>query len=330
MTQALSLMTAHINRFRGSYDPHPTDLWTVDTALHAIRCGRWQEHIIKLRTTLTTQGKGIYDHYKKSLDAFSFGGTFAPTRTKYHLTQHSGLAHYDFDHLADLTHAGAILCAVPSVVYLFTSPSGLGLKAGLRIPVVGTDRAYKHAWQCGADFLEEHTGLVADPSGKDICRLCFVSYDPEAYLEPEAEVFPVPPMPAPTSSPQEASARAIPHTANRRQQYLQQAIDRAIRLIVESVPPTTTQPGTRHRSRLKAARLLGGYVAGGFLSYSEAYAILEGIVQHHTAHITKSMRTIADGLRYGMRTPVQYADLECERLAWCAAHGYASAQRESN
>jgi hypothetical protein len=328
MTHHLTPLTADVNLYRGSYDAHPMDIWSLKVALNAIREGKWHNQITKLRTTLLIGGKGIYDHYKKCLDAVSFGGTFSPTRAKEHLTQHSGLAHFDYDHLDDLAHARSILCAVSSIVYVFASPSGAGLKAGLRIPLVASDRAYKHAWQCGADYLEEHTGLVADPSGKDICRLCFVSSDSDAYIHLQADLFPVPPLPAPRPrTPRSSASRRLPH-ADRREQYLQQAIDRACRLIVDSIPPTATSPGTRHRSRLKAARLLGGYVAGDFLSYGDAYAILEGIVQHHTAHFSKSMRTIADGLRYGMRTPVHYEDLEQERLAWCAARGYATTQRE--
>jgi hypothetical protein len=334
MSAPLAPVTAHINRFRGAYHPHPTDCWTLDEALQAIRTGRWQDQMRTLRRTLTHGGKGLYDQQKKTLDAFSFGGTFAPTRSKEHLTQHSGLGHYDYDHLGALDHAREVLCAVPAVVYVFASPSGLGLKVGLRIPVLPSDRAYKHAWQCGADYLEAQTGLVADPSGKDICRLCFVSYDPEISLNLEAEVFPVPKVPAPLPSRRGARS-ASPgarsgSTRDRREQYVQQAIARARRLITESVPPTSTTQGNRHFNRLKASRLLGGYVGGGFLSYSAAYALLEGLVQHHTAHVARSMRTIADGLRDGMRTPVHYEDLEGERLAWCAAHGYATTPREGN
>ena len=320
-------LQAHVNLFKGSYDPRPTAIWTLEHALTAIREGDWQNQIEKLRHTLATHGKGIYNHYKKCLDAFSFGGVFEPTRAKEHLIQHSGLIHLDYDGVPDVADVLAVLCDVPGISYIFLSPSGCGLKVGVRVPVIDTDRQYKHAWQCVADFLEEHTGLIADPSGKDISRLCFVSYDPQTYINLHADVFPIPPLPAPTMPPV-AARRLLPLSDDRHHQYLQQAIDRAIRLIVASVPPTPTSPGTRHRSRLKAARLLGGYVSGDFLSYSEAYAILEGIVQHHTAHFSKSMRTIADGLRYGMRTPVRYEDLECERLSWCAAHGYATAQRE--
>jgi hypothetical protein len=319
-----------INLFHGSYDPRPTSIWDLPAALSAIQRGTWQREIATLRRLVTQEGPARYTHAKKALDAFSFGGTFAPTRAKHHLTQHSGLAHYDYDHVDDLAAVRAVLCVVPSVVYVFASPSGTGLKVGLSIPLVDSDRAYKHAWQCGADFLEACTGVVADPSGKDICRLCYVSYDPHIALNLEAEVFTLPPPAAPARPADRAAAvppgRPLP--ADRAAQYLQQALNRARHLIVSSVPPTATTPGTRHASRLKAARLVGGYVGGGFLSYDAAYATLEAVVQHHTDHLARSMRTIADGLHFGMRTPVTSAQLDRERQAWCVAHGYAPPQQK--
>src|SRR4029434_9570617 len=71
MTQTLAPLTAHVNLFRGSYDPHPTAIWTLEAAIRAIRTGTWQNQMSKLRHTLATQGKGLYDHDKKRLDAFS-------------------------------------------------------------------------------------------------------------------------------------------------------------------------------------------------------------------------------------------------------------------
>ena len=86
-------LQVHVNLFKGSYDPRPTAIWTLEHALTAIREGLWQHQIEQLRHTLAISGKGIYDYYKKSLDAFTFCGTFAPTRVKERLTHHSGLAH---------------------------------------------------------------------------------------------------------------------------------------------------------------------------------------------------------------------------------------------
>jgi len=122
----------------------------------------------------------------------------------------------------------------------------------------------------------------------------------------------------------------VPLACDRRQQYVDQAIARAVKLIERSYPASPGTPGTRHHARLKASRLLGGYVGGDLLRYEDAYHILESVVQDHTLHLAKSMRTIADGLRYGMRTPVTYDQLERERLAWCAAHRYTPQAGEGN
>jgi len=32
--------------------------------------------------------------------------------------------------------------------------------------------------------VTDYNGVEADPSGKDICRACFLPYDPDAFLNP--------------------------------------------------------------------------------------------------------------------------------------------------
>jgi hypothetical protein len=335
-----SHLSCQCSYFRGSYDPTPVDTRNLAAVLSAITSDTYAHQITWLRNTLRSHGKGIYDHYKKRLDAVTFGGTFAPTRAKDHLTQHSGLVHLDYDGVHDVAGAKAVLCAVPALAYAFISPSGCGLKVGVRVTPVSDDSAYKHAWQSVADHFEHQYGIMADSSGTDISRLCFVSWDPDAYVNLDAEVFPLPLWPEVFTFESKNSSPSVPPprpplppprpaspATDRRAHALQQAITRAVRLIEHSRPATPSTPGTRHRNRLKAARLLGGYVAGGLLTHTEAYAILAAVVRHHTTHFDRSMRTIADGLQYGALAPVYFEDLEQERLAWCAAHGYTSAQR---
>jgi hypothetical protein len=323
----MSLADTRISCFRGGYDPTPTAHGSLAQVLTTIGSDAYESQITKLRYTLHRQGKGLYDHYKKLLNAATFGGTFSPTRGKETLLQHSGLVHLDYDHVCDLAHVREVLCGAPTVAYVFVSPSGHGLKVGVHVAQVADDASYKHAWQVVSDHVASQYGLEADPTGKDISRLCFMAWDPDAYVHLDAEVFVVPPLvvpPPPTPATRHTSTSP---TGDRRDTYLQQAIARAIKLIENSRPPTNGTPGTRHRNRLRAAMLLGGYVAGGFLSYDEAYAILADVVRANTLHFERSMRTIAGGLRYGERTPVTYEDLEQERLAWCAANGYTPAQR---
>jgi VirE N-terminal domain len=326
----MSLHTARVSCFRGAYDPSPIAQGTLAQVLHTIVGGVYEHQIMTLRNTLHRHGKAIYDCHKKLLNGFTPCGTFTPTRAKHHLRQHSGLVHLDYDHVSDLATVRGILCVVPTIAYAFVSPSGLGFKVGVRVAQVVDDSTYKPAWQAVSDHFAETYGLEADPSGKDISRLCFVSWDSDAYVNLRAEVFAVPPMPTPPPPAPAVRYGPISTPGNRREAYLQPAITRAIALINSSRPPTQGIPGTRHHNRLKAARLLGGYVAGGFLSFDEAYTILARVVRDNTMHFDKAMRTIAGGLRYGERSPVTYEDLEEERLAWCAARGYTTAQREGH
>jgi VirE-like protein len=324
------LDTVQVNRFQGSYNPCPVETTTLAHALAQIRSDRYQQQIECLRATLTTHGKGIYNHYKKMLDAYSFAGTFSPQRRKEYLQAHSGIVHLDYDGIADVQDMLEVLCVVPALTYAFVSPSGCGLKIGVRVLPVADDLSYKHAWQCVADTIEQAYGFVADPSGKDISRLCFVSYDPHCYINDAPDIFPVPLMERPAPHPATPAALSAPLATDRRQQYVDQAVTRAVKLIETSYPALPGIPGNRHHSRLKAARLLGGYVGGGLLTYEHAYALLESAVIWHTIHLSQSMRTIAAGLQYGMKTPVSYDQLEAERLRWCEAHGYTPRRGEGN
>jgi hypothetical protein len=254
----------------------------------------------------------------------TFCGTFSPRRARDALTHHSGLIHLDYDGVANVVHARSVLCVGRCVVYVFSSPSGMGLKVGVHTQPVATDAHYKHAWHSVAETIERHTGLQADPTGTDVSRLCYLSWDPHLYVNLAAQVLRIPPPP-----PRAGCDMVLPHAAaNRREQSLQQAITRATALIETSSPATPTRSGTRHHSRCKAGTLLGGYVAGGFLDYDQAYSILEHVVAQHTTHVERSMRTIASALKYGMQSPVTFQDLEQERLAWCAARGIPPRQED--
>lgn len=77
----------------------------------------------------------------------------------------------------------------PYTLAVFTSPSGDGLKVLVRVD--SDQKDHKLAFQQIAEHFDKVTGVKCDPSGKDITRLCFFSYDPDAYSNPDAVVFPV-------------------------------------------------------------------------------------------------------------------------------------------
>lgn len=67
---------------------------------------------------------------------------------------------------------------------LFVSPSGNGLKWIVYLGDVRPEE-HGHYFRIIADYLRINYGIIADESGKDICRLCFLPYDPDCYINPD-------------------------------------------------------------------------------------------------------------------------------------------------
>jgi hypothetical protein len=306
-----------IQRFDNLFDPTPSADVPLLDALSAIANGTYVQAIAEVRAVFATEGEDAYCAAKRRLPQFTFAGTFTPTRAKEHLALASGICHADIDHLTDLDDTKRRLMDDPHVVYCFTSPRGDGLKYGVRIPRVDSDKTYKHAWDILAAAHLAAYGVIWDPSGKDISRLCFVSWDPTCYVNPEAQVYDVPPpiMITPAPTPRPAYATTMPR--DRRERYAQRGIANAIRLIEES------SEGHRHEARRKAGYLLGGYVGGGVLSHDEAYEALRAAVEGHTKHLKPSLKTIRDCLKAGEREPITETELEDDWQRWKDAHPLA-------
>jgi VirE N-terminal domain len=154
-----------VNLFRGSTNPKPIEVLSLIVALDRIQNSTYQRPVQWLRTLFRNGRTRDYDRAKRHLDAVTFGGRFSPTRAKANLILHSGIVHGDMDHLANLEAARHSLRADPCVLYCFVSPSGTGIKVGVRIELVDDGDAYKHAWQAVADAHQQDYGLTWDPKG---------------------------------------------------------------------------------------------------------------------------------------------------------------------
>jgi hypothetical protein len=306
-----SPLRASINLFAHARAATPHQTLRMDAALEAIRIGTYARAMVWLRKQHTA-GEAAYSAAKRTLPAYTFAGTFAPTRGTKNLIQHTGIVHGDLDHLGDPEATRAQLTQDPHVLYCFTSPSGAGLKVGVCIKPVGDDLAYKHAWGVVAAAQAARYGVTWDPSGKDICRLCFVAHDPDCYANAHARPMPVPLMVRPSPVPRPVPVRPTARDALRRR--VERVMEHAARMIAESVP------GHQHHARIRAAYLLGGYIAGGLLTEGEAYTVLQPAVEA-TAHNTRlAMQDITDCLAAGQAKPITAADLDADWQAWREAH----------
>jgi hypothetical protein len=174
--------------FRGGIKSvKPTSEITLAQLHDELTGPRWKELTARLRAV--GRGAREYETIKSSLDNVTPAGTFAPTRARRNLAAASGLIVLDFDKLPDVAAARAALLADPAVgpvvAMLFVSPSGDGLKC-----ILPLDDRFLHLdnFTRLSRYLSRKyapLGLVADDSGKDVSRACFLCHDPHAYLSPD-------------------------------------------------------------------------------------------------------------------------------------------------
>lgn len=112
-------------------------------------------------------------------DYVTFSGVFSE-RSSNKLLEYSGLMALDFDHV-DVTETKAKLLNQKEVdtVMLFVSPSGDGVKW-----VIPSTTADEHAqnFRMYQLYCEKALNLIADESGKDIARACFIPHDSDVYV----------------------------------------------------------------------------------------------------------------------------------------------------
>lgn len=133
-----------------------------------------------------------YRELKKLLPYFVCGVFHPPVRRKEHFAAIE-LFIIDLDHLAafdiDKTSLTEKLKNNPNVLLVFTSPGADGLKIMFRLSERCTDEAlFSNFYKIFATRFAAQYGLqsVIDYNTSDVTRACFVSYDPEAYFNPEA------------------------------------------------------------------------------------------------------------------------------------------------
>ncbi len=156
-----------------------------------IKTGKYINVIIYLRKSLAENKMEAYERAKKSLHAFTPSASFKGGRKLEYLTAYTQIVVLDIDKLTkeQLTNAKALAQETPYTYSAFVSPSGNGLKIFVRVN--SSQENHKEAFLTLQKFYEEFLSLPIDKSGKDVTRLCFVSYDTDLYLNENAEIFPI-------------------------------------------------------------------------------------------------------------------------------------------
>ena len=140
---------------------------------------KYKEATEELRALENPKLKRDYKEY--NFDFFTGSGIF-PYREDDALKYHSGFIVIDLDHLGDAlseTMAKLITDEKLYVYLMFVSPSGDGLQVIYGIDL--SQGGHRKWFKAIRNYLCETYNLVADPSGINVSRSCFLPHDPGCY-----------------------------------------------------------------------------------------------------------------------------------------------------
>ena len=233
--------------------------------------------------------------FKKKLPVVLFSGEFN-TRTDEDLIKHSGFVVLDFDHI-DVAASKTLLGTDPYVYSCWVSPSGDGLKALARITNPERHRDHFRALRT---YFHKQYDLEVDESGINESRACFESYDPDLIINEGSALFGA--FATELSESQVAVSKSGVYT-----DYLK--LNLASRMIRQC------DDGDKHATLLKAARLVGGYVAAGRIEEDEAVRVLvREIMKRDIDSEDHAHKTIREGIEKGKQDPIR-ATLSDEKTA---------------
>ena len=159
--------------------------------------------------------KKKFDEAKKALPAVTISGTFKK-RAISGLETYSGIVQADFDAIrlcgGDIDDMKKQMADDPCLLFVFTSPSGEGLKCGVLVEAGAENHGEAFAGM--SRYMEATYGLLPDGQCKDVSRLCFLSSDPDLHINEGAtpldwRAWPAPTAPAP-AEPDEADEADAP------------------------------------------------------------------------------------------------------------------------
>lgn len=260
-----------------------------------------------LKKTIEDIRKGVEEkyHLKANLGAVIFSGycgkgverTSSKTKKKYisyrddsSLSEHSGLCVIDLDKIgSSLLEWKNYFKELKYVFSVFISPSGDGLKVLYRIPPdIKMHRSHY------ASILKdiEQAGLKVDSTSINETRVCFISYDPDIYINTSAVEYRDFLVLKETDQSPVLSKKGNGLTDFRKLSVAAEMIDNAV-------------DGEKHKTLIKASYLMGGYVESGIVSEPDARNMLRERIKHKNPRdLSLAFDTIEDGLKKGKLKPI--------------------------
>jgi hypothetical protein len=262
-----------------------------------IQTGKYAKRIESGR--LLVDDPVAYRKFKTGLPAVTFGGTFNMARsiTKLHST--TGFLIPDLDHLDNVQEVFDALSQDENIWFMFRSPSGNGIKCAMRSNNIKTDEDHKRFFASAERYFSEQYQVKIDPACKDICRLTFLSSDSNAFLSKRPGYFDI----SRWSTDRKVKPPPTTSSTTTNDAWKVKYGDKVLESCCQKISKSSF--GEQHNVRLKASRLVGGYIASGFIDEVAAMVVLrEAVIASGAKHIPMAMSTIEDGILNGKKQPV--------------------------
>ena len=169
---------------------HKTPIFkSIDDIFEEIKSGEHQQIISTCRKALDSGDKDKYSLLKKKLPCYTISCRTTERRADT-LEEYSGLMQGDLDNLSgDVQVLRDQLFKDPHVEAAFVSPSGRGVK--LWIKVVQDATKHKESFLAAEKYFKTDHNINLDPACKDMARLFFQSFDPDAKRKNNATPIPL-------------------------------------------------------------------------------------------------------------------------------------------
>lgn len=159
--------------------------------LEAVKEGKWSDVINSARKNIEEENQEEYDKIKLyNVPCVTFSGEFSKGQDSG-LTKYTGLMCIDLDKLPpDQINLYCISFKEDKYIYsYFVSPSGKGIKILVRLS--SSSEYHLQAYLSLENYFKTKYALITDPKCKNISRLCYVSYDPNLYINEDSEIWQV-------------------------------------------------------------------------------------------------------------------------------------------
>ena len=263
--------------------------YSIDKVLEGIKSGKIKRQIEEIRNCNDEKKSKTL---KKKLPCICFSGEFTH-RADSALIKHSGFVVLDWDNLTDPNKKKDDLKRFSFVYSAFISPSGNGVKAVVKIPpIIEKHRGYYNG------LLNVFPDL--DASNINESRICYASYDPEIYINVNADEFNIyKETKLKKNEPKKIKTDYNVVNSSRLQIVTNSKINIALNMLRGAVD------GTKHDILLKASHLMGGYIQSGYVDEFEAVRLLEAeIGSMNIDDFNQAQKTILAGIEHGKLQPI--------------------------